>query len=139
MKHSRLPEFFPVRRQLELLRAHHACTGQTATNFDSTLIEILSSADWINEPRYTSLLEKPLTSLAYFYITKEENRQGKPLNPVAAFHLGNGARVSRANVNFAANPSPRGLRESCGMMVNYVYSYTWLQQFGRTMQSLLKW
>ena len=83
------------------------------------------------------MLEKPLTGLAYFYITKEENRRGKPLNPVAGFHLGNGARVSRANVNFAANISARGLRESCGMMVNYVYSDTWLRQLGRTMQSLL--
>ena len=42
-----------------------------------------------------------------------------------------------ANVNFAANISARGLRESCGMMVNYVYSDTWLRQLGRTMQSLL--
>ena len=139
MKRARLPEFFPRRRQLELLEAHRACTGQAATDFHTALIEILSSSEWIDEPRYTPLLEKPLTSLSYFYITKEENRRGKPLNPVAAFHLGNGARVSRANVNFAANPSPRGLRESCGMMVNYVYSDTWLQQLGRTMQSLLKW
>ncbi len=137
MKRARLPEFFPVRRQTELLRAHQERTGLPAADFHDTLIEILSSADWIHERRYTSLLEKPLTSLAYFYITKEENRRGQPLNPVAGFHLGNGARVSRANVNFAANISARGLRESCGMMVNYVYSDTWLRQFGRTMQSLL--
>ena len=137
MKRDQLRELFPARRQTELLKAHHERTGHSATDFHSALIEILSSADWIDECSYTLLLEKPLTSLAYFYITKEENRQGKPLNPVAGFHLGNGARVSRANVNFAANPSARGLRESCGMMVNYVYSDTWLRKFGRTMQSLL--
>ena len=137
MKRARLPEFFPLRQQTEILKAHQECTDLPATDFHSTLIEILSSADWIDERRYTSLLEKPLTGLAYFYLTKEENRRGKPLNPVAGFHLGNGARVSRANVNFAANISARGLRESCGMMVNYVYSDTWLRQLGRTMQSLL--
>ncbi len=75
----------------------------------------------------------------YFYINEEKNRPGKPLNPVAAFHLGNGARVRRANVNFGANVSERGLRESCGFMVNYIYSTTWLHGVGRTMQSLLRW
>jgi malonyl-CoA decarboxylase len=54
------------------------------------------------------------------------------LNPVAAFHLGNGASVSQNNVNFLANPSPRGLKESCGIMVNYVYTTTWLSQVRRS-------
>lgn len=137
MKLARLKEFFPPRRQNEILSAHHARAGQSADGFHTALHEILSSAEWTNERRYAALLEKPLTSLAFFYITKEENARGKPLNPVAAFHLGNGARVSPANVNFAANLSARGLRESCGMMVNYVYSDTWLRQIGRTMQSLV--
>jgi malonyl-CoA decarboxylase len=44
---------------------------------------------------------------------------GKPLDPVARFHLGNGARVER--INWAGDPSPKGLKQSCGMMVNYLY------------------
>jgi len=44
---------------------------------------------------------------------------GKPLDPVARFHLGNGARVER--LNWAADPSPKGLKQSCGLMVNYLY------------------
>ena len=40
-------------------------------------------------------------------------------DPVAKFHLHNGAQLAR--LNFLANPSPRGLRESCGLMVNYLY------------------
>jgi malonyl-CoA decarboxylase len=40
-------------------------------------------------------------------------------DPVARFHLGNGARLER--VNWGANLSPRGLRESYGIMVNYLY------------------
>ena len=58
---------------------------------------------------------------------------------MANFHLSNGARLSASNVNFGANRSQRGLAESCGMMVNYVYSRTWLQKFGRTVRSLLPW
>ena len=85
------------------------------------------------------LLKNPLTEIAYFYLTQEKDRRGKPLNPVANFHLGNGATVSLKNVNFAANRFPRGLTESCGLMVNYIYSQTWLQQIGRTMKAFLPW
>jgi malonyl-CoA decarboxylase len=44
---------------------------------------------------------------------------GKPLDPVARFHLGNGARIER--LNWAADPSPKGLKQSYGLMVNYLY------------------
>lgn len=46
-------------------------------------------------------------------------REDKPIDAVARFHLGNGARVER--LNWAADPSPKGLRQSWGLMVNYVY------------------
>jgi malonyl-CoA decarboxylase len=45
--------------------------------------------------------------------------EGKPLDPVARFHLGNGARVER--LNWMGDPSPKGLKQSCGLMVNYLY------------------
>ncbi|MBX3587919.1 MAG: malonyl-CoA decarboxylase [Ramlibacter sp.] len=43
----------------------------------------------------------------------------KPVDPVARFHLGNGARVER--LNWAGDPSPKGVRQSYGLMVNYLY------------------
>ena len=49
----------------------------------------------------------------------EERVAGKPLDPVARFHLGNGARVER--LNWAGDPSAKGLRQSYGLMVNYLY------------------
>ncbi|MGM9427253.1 malonyl-CoA decarboxylase domain-containing protein [Hydrogenophaga sp. MI9] len=48
-----------------------------------------------------------------------ELQDGKPLDAVARFHLGNGARVER--LNWAADPSAKGLRQSYGLMVNYLY------------------
>jgi malonyl-CoA decarboxylase len=42
------------------------------------------------------------------------------LDPVARFHLGNGARLER--INWLADTSAKGLRQSLGMMVNYVYA-----------------
>lgn len=49
----------------------------------------------------------------------EELNEGKPLDPVARFHLGNGARVER--LNWAADPSAKGQKQSYGLMVNYLY------------------
>lgn len=48
-----------------------------------------------------------------------ELHDGKPLDPVARFHLGNGARVER--LNWAADPSAKGIKQSHGLMVNYLY------------------
>ena len=48
-----------------------------------------------------------------------ELQDGKPLDPVARFHLGNGARVER--LNWAGDPSAKGLKQSYGLMVNYLY------------------
>ena len=48
-----------------------------------------------------------------------EMSDGKPLDAVARFHLGNGARVER--LNWAGDPSPKGLKQSYGLMVNYLY------------------
>jgi malonyl-CoA decarboxylase len=49
----------------------------------------------------------------------QEKQDGRPCDPVARFHLGNGARVER--LNWAADPSPKGLKQSYGLMVNYLY------------------
>jgi malonyl-CoA decarboxylase len=55
-----------------------------------------------------------------------ETVQGRPLDPVARFHLGNGARVER--LNWASDPSPKGLKQSYGLMVNYLYDLNRLDQ-----------
>jgi hypothetical protein len=46
-------------------------------------------------------------------------RDGRALDPVANFHLSNGASLER--VNWMANPAPYGIEESLGLMVNYRY------------------
>ena len=108
-------------------------------DFEETLLAVLTRPDWIADPVFARNLEKALTDIAYRYIAEEKDARGKPLNPVAGFHLGNGAKIARANVNFAANVSERGLEESCGMMVNYVYSQRALAPIGRAVRSLLPW
>jgi malonyl-CoA decarboxylase len=64
-------------------------------------------------------LRDPLEALAARYLVHEWE-SGHVLDPVARFHLGNGARLER--INWLADSSARGLRQSLGMMVNYVYA-----------------
>jgi malonyl-CoA decarboxylase len=62
-----------------------------------------------------------------------ELQEGKPLDPVARFHLGNGARVER--LNWAGDPSAKGLKQSYGLMVNYQYD---LKRLDRNRAALSK-
>src|SRR5690606_13508462 len=55
--------------------------------------------------------------LAVLYLKSMKN--GQPIDAVARFHLGNGARIER--VNWAADCSPKGMAQSSGIMVNYLY------------------
>lgn len=55
--------------------------------------------------------------LAGLYLKSMKN--GHPVDPVARFHLGNGARIER--VNWAADCSVKGIAQSCGIMANYLY------------------
>jgi len=52
------------------------------------------------------------------YLARELD-DGQPVDPVARFHLGNGARVER--LNWGGDPSTKGLKQSYGVMVNYLY------------------
>lgn len=102
--------------------------------FNRALLSILSDESWAREEELKSILRSPLIKIAYHYIANEKNRRDKPLNPVAGFHLGNGATISERNINFLANPSSRGLKESCGIMANYIYSSNWLSQARRSLR-----
>jgi malonyl-CoA decarboxylase len=60
-----------------------------------------------------------LEKVAAQYFLQEKDERGKPLDPVARFHLKNGAILER--INILGNPSAKGMKDSLGTMVNYVY------------------
>ncbi len=80
--------------------------------------EALSNSETWLTPESSEAFEEPLTRLCARYLTESEPGRG-PIDPVARFHLGNGARLER--INWRGNLSPRGLAESYGLMVNYLY------------------
>jgi malonyl-CoA decarboxylase len=63
-------------------------------------------------------MKSALVPLCAHYLI-DAMRDGEPADPVARFHLGNGARAER--LNWLADTSARGLKNCAGMMVNYVY------------------
>jgi malonyl-CoA decarboxylase len=70
------------------------------------------------EDKSTAEMQRQLVRLCAHYLLHA--KQGRdPLDPVARFHLGNGARLER--LNWLGDTSPSGMRQSAGLMVNYVY------------------
>jgi malonyl-CoA decarboxylase len=65
------------------------------------------------------VLRQAMLAAAAHYLLDARNPNGKVIDPVARFHLGNGAQLER--INFAADMSDNGLRQAHGLMVNYLY------------------
>ncbi len=84
----------------------------------TTLAQTLSAKDWHHSPELANALKNPLTRLAAYYLVNVK-RGDRALDPVANFHLNNGARLER--LNWLADTSSKGMRESAGIMVNYLY------------------
>jgi malonyl-CoA decarboxylase len=89
------------------------------SKLDPALSEILATEDWADSVEKQDDLRRALEPLAAEYLLKAKSGNGRPLDPVARFHLGNGARLDR--INWLGDRSRKGLRESAGMMVNYLY------------------
>lgn len=73
---------------------------------------------WYDHPDEAERARKLLQPYAAYYLLHaKHNREAG--DAVARFHLGNGARMER--LNWLADTSKRGLQQSSGMMVNYLY------------------
>ncbi len=78
----------------------------------------LLESDWHKDKGTATVLKPVLMRLCAHYLL-EEKKKNKPLDPVAGFHLFNGARLER--LNWLGDISPKGLKQSAGLMVNYYY------------------
>ncbi|XP_073100495.1 uncharacterized protein [Elaeis guineensis] len=80
--------------------------------------DLLTASEWTKSDHLLAVLKPPLMRLCARYLLKEKKR-GKALDPVANFHLQNGAVIER--INWLADQSEKGINQSGGIMVNYVY------------------
>jgi len=86
-------------------------------------LDLFRSDGWRDEPKREADLKALLLPLAasYFVDARRPNKQGigQPPDPVARFHLGNGA--SLLDIHWMGDTSDKGLAQSFGVMVNYLY------------------
>lgn len=92
---------------------------------DRTTLQSLDTPNWHEDPTQQRSLREPLLRAAAVYLLTARGRTGKPRDPVARFHLGNGARLER--INWLADV-PHGLTQSHGLMVNYLYDLARIEQ-----------
>ncbi|MGK6306280.1 malonyl-CoA decarboxylase [Variovorax sp. DT-64] len=92
--------------------------GRVVGSLPPTAERVLAAAEEAGTLDARSPVRQLLMNAAAEYLGRA-TAEGKPVDPVARFHLGNGARVER--LNWAGDPSPKGLKQSYGLMVNYLY------------------
>ncbi|ANM14650.1 MULTISPECIES: malonyl-CoA decarboxylase [unclassified Rhizobium] len=80
---------------------------------------LLHDPNWPDNEDTATEVERVLLPLAARYFLIERTPEGRPVDPVARFHLGNGARLER--LNFLGDRSAKAMQQAHGLMVNYLY------------------
>ncbi|XP_008459004.2 uncharacterized protein LOC103498247 isoform X2 [Cucumis melo] len=103
----------------------------TGTNGMEVMFRLLtlSNHEWISSTKLLSALKQPLMRLCARYLV-EEKKRGKALDSVANFHLQNGAMIER--LNWMADRSVKGLLQSGGIMVNYIYRMEKIEEYAHS-------
>jgi len=92
-----------------------------------TLSPMPSFVRWLEKKSlHEDLDEDSLMTQAILYLTESEREDNSPNDPVAKFHLGNGAILEKINLN--ADLSDKGIMQSKGLMVNYLYNLELLEK-----------
>jgi malonyl-CoA decarboxylase len=94
-------------------------SGRLVSPEERERLAVLSDPDWAGSEAVAEGLRPVLLRLAANYFLTEKAGDARPLDPVARFHLGNGARLER--INWLGDTSPKGLKAAHGLMVNYRY------------------
>ncbi len=122
-ENSRLSRFVtlsPVPGFAQWLNRERATeASRVLTAEDRAALAVLDQPLWWQNPKTCDELEEPFLRAAAWYFLRARGRNGTPVDSVARFHLGNGARLER--LNWLADLSERGIEQSYGLMVNYLY------------------
>lgn len=81
----------------------------------------LLNGDWYKDEDTAEAVKPILLRLGAHYLLNEK-KGGKPVDPVSNFHLFNGARLER--LNWLADVSANGMKQAAGLMVNYYYKFS---------------
>jgi malonyl-CoA decarboxylase len=89
-------------------------------------LALLEKPNWPNKTAAREALQRALVPLAAHYFLHARTASGRIVDPVARFHLGNGARLERLNP--FGDLSEAALRQSHGLMVNYLYDLDHIEE-----------
>lgn len=81
-------------------------------------LKSLDEPDWFKQSNAAGRAQEYLMPLCAYYLIHAKSN-GEPVDSVARFHLGNGARLER--LNWLADTSKQGMQRAAGLMVNYQY------------------
>ena len=93
---------------------------------DREALAALDRPEWWRDEELVETLREPIKRAAAWYYLRGRNKRGLPLDAVARFHLGNGARLER--LNWPGDISERALDQSYGLMVNYLYDLEYIEK-----------
>ncbi len=117
----------PAPNFAEWLKRERGNPGSAALDDDDR--EALAALDkdgWWRSPEIAEQIREPFLRAAAWYYMRAPNGRGLPVDAVARFHLGNGARLER--LDWLADTSERALKQSCGLMVNYLYDLDYIER-----------
>ncbi|KAG7019404.1 Malonyl-CoA decarboxylase, mitochondrial, partial [Cucurbita argyrosperma subsp. argyrosperma] len=118
----------PEEERLLIESSQDFVTGKNGMEIMFKLLT-LSNHEWISSTKLLPALKRPLMRLCARYLVQEKKR-GKALDSVANFHLQNGAIIER--LNWMADRSVKGLNQSGGIMVNYVYRMEKIEEYAHS-------
>jgi malonyl-CoA decarboxylase len=98
-------------------RAQESSTALAET--DKSALAVLDTAGWWQEAETAARVEDAVMRAAVWYFLRARTERGLPVDAVARFHLGNGARLER--INWLADTSEKAMAQAHGLMVNYQY------------------
>ncbi len=101
------------------LAKERAREGGLLTVEEKQKLSALDDPAWSQTPAIADALQPLLQAVAARYFLKAQGANQRPVDPVARFHLGNGARLER--INPLADRSAKGMKQAHGLMVNYLY------------------
>jgi len=117
----------PAPNFAEWLRRERANEASLALDSeDRAALAAVDQPRWWRQPDLVEEIRAPLLRAAAWYYVRARNGRGSPVDAVARFHLGNGARLER--LNWLADASERALEQSYGLMVNYLYDLDYIEQ-----------
>ena len=104
--------------QEHLVLSEHELSGIQQLTQSDRLKDVIKNLDWDHDAKLAETIKRPLINLCARYLLLEQ-KNGHAIDPVAHFHLNNGARLE--GINWLADVSKKGMQQSAGLMVNYLY------------------